>query len=137
MLRAIAQARRLRFLNKQHEREREKRGEVLRATIKRRNKGPPAHILQRMTPEERAMDKVSRSVSEVGYVGMIKRRLGWKLSKRSEEARMAEIGRPEQRAALDRLADEISKETLRRSRMRRQREEGGISDDESPRDDRP
>ena len=32
------------------------------------NKGPPAAVLRRMTPEQRKMDKVARSLSEVGWV---------------------------------------------------------------------
>lgn len=46
-------------------------------TIRCRNKGPPPHILTCMGREERHLDKVARSsVSEVGYVGMVKWRLG-------------------------------------------------------------
>ena len=49
-------------------------------TEKRARKGPPAHVLAEMTPEQRHDDRVARSsVSETGYVGMVKRKLGWKM----------------------------------------------------------
>lgn len=80
LLELTARARREKCVNKARERQRELRGEVLSITLKRRRKGPPAHVLAKMTPEERRMDKIVRSgVSEVGYVGMTKRRMGWKL----------------------------------------------------------
>lgn len=68
----LKEARREKIRNKTREKERERKGEVLRATIRRRRKGPPAHILERMSEEERRLDKVARGVSEVGYVGMVK-----------------------------------------------------------------
>jgi hypothetical protein len=61
------------------------------------------------------MDKVSRSVSEVGYVGMIKRRLGWKL--KNPEAWKAEIGSPENKQDLDQASEAIRQENLRRRGM--------------------
>jgi len=79
MLAAIKAARRVKVANKTRELVRERRGEILCRTILWRNKGPPAHILARMTPAQRQMDKVSRSVSDVGYVARVKRKLGVKL----------------------------------------------------------
>jgi hypothetical protein len=118
LLKAIAQARRNRANNKRHEREREKRGEVLTATIKRRNKGPPAHVLEMMTEEERWMDRMARrSVSEVGIVGSVKRRLGWRL--REPDKANLEDGLPAERERLDRIADEINEENLRRQQTLR------------------
>jgi hypothetical protein len=76
MLRA---ARREKVVNKTRERARERRGEILRRTVERARKGPPAHVLVRMTPAERHADRVVRGVGEVGYVGMVKRRMGVKL----------------------------------------------------------
>lgn len=58
---------------------RERRGEVLKKTLRRARKGPPAHVLNVMTEEEKHLDRVSRSTSEVGYVAQAKIKLGWKL----------------------------------------------------------
>lgn len=79
LLAEIKEARREKIRNKTRERERERRGEILPCTIKRSRKGPPAHILAKMTPEKRRADKAVRSVSEVGYVGMMKSRKGMKM----------------------------------------------------------
>ncbi|KAJ7171821.1 hypothetical protein C8R43DRAFT_979553 [Mycena crocata] len=79
-LREMARAaRREKIANKTRERERERRGEILPRTLERARQGPPAHVLVHMTPEERHRDKVVRGVGEVGYVGMVKRRMGIKL----------------------------------------------------------
>ncbi|KAJ7126155.1 hypothetical protein C8R44DRAFT_781185 [Mycena epipterygia] len=76
MLRA---ARREKIANKTRENLRERRGEITRRMLKRARKGPPAHVLVHMTPSERRIDKVVRGVGEVGYVGMLKRKVGFKL----------------------------------------------------------
>ncbi|KAK7033169.1 hypothetical protein R3P38DRAFT_2921146 [Favolaschia claudopus] len=75
----LLDARREKVANKTRERMRERRGEILRCTIERARKGPPAHVLAKMTPAQRHDDHVIRGVSEVGYVGMVKRRMGMKL----------------------------------------------------------
>ena len=112
MLAAIKRARHEKVVNKTGERERERRGEVLRQTIRRRNKGPPAHVLARMTPEEKHMDKVVRSVSEVGYVGQVKRRLGFRL--RDPEGWKVEMGRRGDKERLDEMAGMVERENERR-----------------------
>jgi DNA modification methylase len=73
-----------------------------------------------MTAEERRMDKVVRSVSEVGYVGMVKRKLGWKL--KDPEAWKKEDGSPEDKSRLDRMLEELRAENEKR---RRSYSEGG------------
>ncbi|KAF5382048.1 hypothetical protein D9615_004459 [Tricholomella constricta] len=114
MLEAIKAARREKIANKTRERERERRGEVLRRTILRQRKGPPAHVLAVMTPEQRRMDKIARSVSEVGYVAKVKRKLGFKL--RHPDTWKVELG----------MSKEIQKESDRRMReeTRRDKEMG-------------
>jgi len=112
MLAAIKQARRDKILNQTRQLERERRGEILRSTIRRRNKGPPAHILAKMTEEAKRMDKLARNVSEVGYIGMVKKKLGHKL--RNPEAWKCEVGRPEDKERLDRMAEAIRLENKRR-----------------------
>lgn len=114
MLEAIKQARRDKIQNKTRELDRERRGEVLRRTVRRRNKGPPAHVLATMSTEERRMDKIARSVSEVGYVGMVKRKLGWKL--KDPEAWKKEHGSLGDKPRLDRMLEELRAENERRRR---------------------
>ncbi|KAJ7104511.1 hypothetical protein B0H15DRAFT_810370 [Mycena belliarum] len=79
LLEMVRAARREKIANKTRERQRERRGEILRCTVRRARKGPPAHVLVRMTPAERRMDRVVRGVVEVGYVGIVKQRMGMKL----------------------------------------------------------
>ena len=126
MLAAIKQARREKIANKTRERERERRGEILRRTVLRRNKGPPAHVLRRMTEEERKMDKVVRSVSEVGYVGQVKRKLGFKL--RDPELWKREIGDVGDKPRLDRMMQGVRAENERRRRLAMRREEDHLRD---------
>lgn len=80
-------------VNKTKERQREGRGEVLKRTIRRARTGPPIQSLDRMSKERLKMDKIARSsVSEVGYIGETKRRLGWKL--KNDDPYRAEDGPP-------------------------------------------
>jgi hypothetical protein len=44
--------------------------------IQRKAKGLPAHILAAMSPASRRREGITRSLSEAGYVGMTKARLG-------------------------------------------------------------
>ena len=113
LLHQIKAARREKVENKTREYQREARGEVIRRTILRRSKGPPAHIRAKMAPQERHWDRVSRSsVSEVGYVGMIKRKLGWKL--RNPEAWKAENGKEENWPHLESTEAEIRRKNRER-----------------------
>ncbi|KAF8649132.1 hypothetical protein AX16_005995 [Volvariella volvacea WC 439] len=108
----IKQARREKIANKTRELERERRGEVLKRTIRRRNQGPPAHVLRRMSPERREMDKVVRSVSEVGYVAQVKMQLGFKL--RNPTKWKEEFGPADRQEELCELEDEIRRENAKR-----------------------
>jgi hypothetical protein len=74
-----------------------------------------------MTKEERRQDKVVRSVSEVGYVAQVKRRLGFKM--RDPEAWKKEIGNVEDKERLDQTMREIRAENARRRRMSTHREQ--------------
>ena len=112
MMEAILEARREKIRNKTREKERERRGELTLSAIRRERKGPPAHILATMSPERRKMDKVARSLSEVGYVALVKRRLGRKL--KEPEAGL-ELGEKENRELLDKARDMIRKENQRRA----------------------
>ncbi|KAG6862483.1 hypothetical protein C0995_000029 [Termitomyces sp. Mi166 len=113
MLEAIKAARLEKIANKTRELKRERRGEILRRTILRQRKGPPAHVLALLTPEQRKMDKVVRNVSEVGYVAQIKRKLGFKL--RRPNAWKAEIGTPKNKERLDSMVEKFLNESEKRA----------------------
>jgi hypothetical protein len=99
LLETVKQARRIKIENKTRERERERRGEVLNATIKRMRKGPPAHLLAVMTPKQKEIDRIKRLPSEGGYVGRIKREAGMKL-KDDKTWRLEEEGDPNRQEEL-------------------------------------
>ena len=98
--------------NKTREKERERRGEILKSTLRRQRKGPPAHILAKMSPERRRMDKVARSLSEVGYVALVKRRLGMRL--KDPDAGL-ELGEEKNRPLLTLAAGMLNEENRKRA----------------------
>ncbi|KAI0699940.1 hypothetical protein C8T65DRAFT_812223 [Cerioporus squamosus] len=112
MLEAIKEARREKIRNKTREGERERRGEMTNRLSKRMRQGPPAHVLALMSDKQRHMDRIARGASEVGYVGQVKRRLGFGL--KDGEAGKAELGQPENRETLDKVAVAIAQENERR-----------------------
>ncbi|KAJ3510369.1 hypothetical protein NLJ89_g4713 [Agrocybe chaxingu] len=111
LVEAIFEARREKIRNKTREKERERRGERTLSGLRRKRQGPPAHILSQMTPAQREMDKVSRSLSEVGYVALVKRRLGRKL--KDPEAGL-ELGEVQNRPLLDKTREIVREENKRR-----------------------
>ncbi|GJE88826.1 LYR motif-containing protein [Phanerochaete sordida] len=119
MLEQIKAARTAKIENKTRERQRERRGEVLQRTLNRANKGPPPHVIALMSPRRRYYDKVARSsITEVGYVGKIKKKLGFKL--KNPDPFAAEDGKAEDQAKLDALEKQLREEnTRRRVRSRR------------------
>ena len=52
------------------------RGEMTGSLCRRLRQGPPAHVLSRMSPEQRRLDQFARHPSEVGYTALAKIRLG-------------------------------------------------------------
>ena len=112
LLEQIIEARRTKIRNKTCEKERERRGEILKSTLRRQRKGPPAHILAKMSPERRRMDKIARSLSEVGYVALVKRRLGMRL--KDPDAGL-ELGEEKNRPLLTRAASMLNKENRKRA----------------------
>ncbi|KAL1741005.1 hypothetical protein HDZ31DRAFT_46334 [Schizophyllum fasciatum] len=108
----IKRARAAKHANQARARRREREGEVLKRTLERRAARPPPHFWDKMSEERRHMDRVSRSVSEVGYVAKIKRQLGFRL--RNPEAWRVEEGADGERERLDREYLEIMKENVRR-----------------------
>ncbi|KAF9528710.1 hypothetical protein CPB83DRAFT_309370 [Crepidotus variabilis] len=113
MFEKILEARREKVRNKTREKERERRGELTSSAIRRLRRGPPAHVLERMTPKQRAMDKIARSGIEVGYVALVKSRLGMKLK---DPDTALEQGQKVNQHLLDEARDVIRKENDRRMR---------------------
>ncbi|KAF5338362.1 hypothetical protein D9611_012507 [Ephemerocybe angulata] len=75
----MAAARRFKIANKTRERENERRGVLTRASLKRARGRPPAHVWDRMSEEEKEVDRVKRLQGEGGYVGMVKRMAGMRM----------------------------------------------------------
>ncbi|KAL0948238.1 hypothetical protein HGRIS_010838 [Hohenbuehelia grisea] len=125
LITAIKAARRERVANKTRERARERAGVTLPRTLRRQRKGPPAHVLCKMSPAQRRMDKVVRSISEVGYIGEMKRRLGFKL--REPDKWRVEIGKEEDEGHLRKEVQRVEAENLRRRRLIEQR--GQVADE--------
>lgn len=112
MLAMIKRARREKILYRTRQLERERRGEVLPRTVRRRNKHPPAHVLAKMTEERKRLDKIARHPSEVGFVAMAKMKLGHKL--KDPSAWRKEMGSPENVERLDGMEQEIRLTNQRR-----------------------
>ncbi|KAH9057484.1 hypothetical protein EDB87DRAFT_1565130 [Lactarius vividus] len=119
LVRQLKAARREKVANKTREREREARGEVLTATRARSRLGFPAHVLVRWSPEERKANLLARrSVGGVGYVGQVKRALGYKIPPEEDQVDEAT------RERLDALAQELR----RVNQSRRVKELGSAND---------
>ncbi|KAJ3717316.1 hypothetical protein DFJ43DRAFT_1099789 [Lentinula guzmanii] len=122
LLEQVRRARQNKIANKTKERERERRGEILRSTRKRWRKGLTPHLLSTMSEEQKKKELiVLRSTAEVGYVGLLKKRKGWKLKKPKTEVEGKEwsvedaewIGTKEREAAAEALVT-IQEENERR-----------------------
>lgn len=115
LLAQIKAARTERIRNKTHEKERARRGERFAYTEKLARKRPPAHVWERMSEERKRLDAVSRSMAEVGYVGKVKKMLGWKL--KDGEAWKCEVGRDaEERERFNKAAKEIERVNMERGK---------------------
>jgi hypothetical protein len=97
MIAMVKAARRYKIENKTRERQREIRGEVTKRSVMLLKKGPPAHVLDKMTAEQKRLDKVAREVSWGGYSGIIKRQLRMKMPRRIRviKQKTAQRRRPE------------------------------------------
>ncbi|KAK7471031.1 hypothetical protein VKT23_002446 [Stygiomarasmius scandens] len=126
LLDQVREARRNKIVNKTKELQRERRGEVITRTLKRRRKGLPAHVWDKLSDKERrAQLIIQRSASEVGYVGMLKKERGWKLKEPTDKVEgkswSVEEGRwisKEDDETLEAALREIQKENSRRRAMR-------------------
>ncbi|KAF5313229.1 hypothetical protein D9619_003580 [Psilocybe cf. subviscida] len=111
LIERVIEARRQRIRFHTEMKDRERRGEVTKGSSRRQNQGPPAHILRTMSPKQRRLDKVSRSLSEVGYTALVKRKLGFKL--KDPDAGL-ELGEKRNQPLLDEAAELIHAENKRR-----------------------
>ncbi|KAF8557488.1 hypothetical protein OG21DRAFT_1406915 [Imleria badia] len=105
-------ARRQKIRYKTHQYERERAGEVFPSTLARMRQGPPAHVLEKMTPEARRADRIGRSPSEAGYTAVVKMKMGRKL--KDGETWMMEDGKVGEWERLERLEEEVREENVRR-----------------------
>ena len=102
LLSQLKAARREKVANKTRERERQMRGEVLSATRRQSRLGFPTHTLTLWDPETRKAKLIARrSTGKVGYVGQVKRALGYRIPPEDDE--VDELARER----LDRLTEEI------------------------------
>lgn len=114
LLRQAKQARRDRVANKTAERQRERSGEVTTATARRRRSAPPAHVQEVMTQKQLLVDRAIREVSEGGWSGAVKARMG--VHMHAPERWKAEGGweDEEKKKRLDDMEREIRAENERR-----------------------
>ena len=105
-----ARQQKIRYKTRQHASERA--GEVFPSTLARMRQGPPAHVLAKMTREQRRSDKIMRSPSEGGYTAVVKMKMGRKL-KDGGTWRM-EDGWEEEWERLERSEVEVREENTRR-----------------------
>jgi len=132
LLDQVREARRNKIVNKTKELQRERRGEVVTRTLKRRRKGLPAHVWDKLSDKERRAQLImQRSASEVGYVGMLKKERGRKLKEPTDKVEgktwSVEEGRwisKEDDESLEAALREIQKENSRRRAMREGDEPG-------------
>ena len=97
LLAQLKAARREKVANKTRERERQMRGEVLTATRRQSRLGFPAHVLARWDPKLRKAKLIARrSVGEVGYVGQVKRALGYKIPPDADEVTRENLDRQDE-----------------------------------------
>ena len=106
------EARRRKIRNKTRQYARERVGEVFASTLGRMRRGPPAHVRDKMTPEERRADRIVRCPSEGGYTAAVKIDMGRRL--KEGEMWQMEDGREEDWERLERLEEEVRKENMRR-----------------------
>ncbi|KIK93619.1 hypothetical protein PAXRUDRAFT_503286 [Paxillus rubicundulus Ve08.2h10] len=115
LLAAGTQARCLKIQRNTLQRARERRGEIFPSTLKRMRQRPPAHIFEKMTPEQKKIDTIIRGPGEVGYTATVKRRMGVRL--KNPELWTLEDGREEDWERLDRMEAEVRVETARRRQV--------------------
>ena len=115
LIKIVEDARREKHRNLTNEKIRERRGEMTRKWLKRRRSRPPSLMRYRMTDKEKMTWWVSKSVSEVGYIGMLKRKLGIKM--KNPDAWKREHGLPHMKEETDRDLAVVEMGNRRREKL--------------------
>jgi hypothetical protein len=115
LINIVKAARREKHRNLTNEKIRERRGEMTSKWLKRRRSRPPSLIRYRLTEEERMTWWVSKCVSEVGYIGMLKRKLGIKM--KNPDAWKREHGLPHAKEKTDRDLAVVERGNRRRQEL--------------------
>ena len=115
LIETIQAARREKHRNLTNEKIRQRRGEMTRKWLKRRRSRPPPGLRHRMTEKEKMTWWVSKCVSEVGYIGKLKRQLGIKL--RDPDAWRREHGSPHTKEETERDLAVVRMGNERRERL--------------------
>jgi len=115
LIKIVEDARREKHRNLTNEKIRERRGEMTRKWLKRRRSRPPSLMRYRMSEKEKMTWWVSKSVSEVGYIGMLKRKLGMKM--KNPDAWKREHGLPHMKEKTDRNLTVVEMGNRRREKL--------------------
>lgn len=107
LIRIVEDARREKHRNLTNEKIRERRGEMTRKWLQRRRSRPPSLLRYRMSEREKMKWWVSKSVSEVGYIGMLKRELGMRLKNPDAWKREHGLARTKENTARDLVVVEM------------------------------
>lgn len=76
LIKRVGEARHQRVVRYHKFLDRDRRGDYSPKSYIKRRRGPPAHILSKMSEKTRALDRAARGTSEVGYVALAKTKLG-------------------------------------------------------------
>ncbi|KAG6333597.1 hypothetical protein ID866_5497 [Astraeus odoratus] len=112
LLLAAKRARQRRVANKTLQKEREARGLYFPSTLRRMKKGPPTHILEKMTPEQLKLYRISLGPAEGGYTAAVKLKQGMKLRKAG--LWRLEGGQEQNQTEVEQRQNEIMAENERR-----------------------
>jgi len=112
LIKIVKDARREKHRNLTNEKIRERRGEMTRKWLKRRRSRSPSLLRCRMSEKDKTTRRVSKSVSEVGYIGMLKRKLGIKM--KNPDAWKREYGLPHMKEKTDQDLAAVEMENRRR-----------------------
>lgn len=118
LLALMKRARIEKYHNKKREAEREDRGEVLANTLKRRGTGFPVAVRQNWSKRKyKEMHVMKRSKAVVGYVGMLKRKYGWKVPEEEDRYEGRDEERLKGREEAVRKVNEIRRQWAERRKV--------------------
>lgn len=115
LIKIVEDARREKHRNLTNEKIRERRGEMTRKWLQRRRSRPPSLLRYRMSEKEKMTWWISKSVSEVGYIGMMKWKLGMRL--KNPDAWKREHGLPHMKEKTSRDLVVVEIGNMRREKL--------------------